>query len=124
LPNFPADVQAARGFNGDIAQHAQRWRSELDGGRNPVELSRHLARKTLLAVAGLVSVHDATWTTDRTTAAARWVEIEPSLADDLHMLLAWSHDTATPDRHSVKAALEGVVARITTSFEASIGLWH
>lgn len=124
LPDFAADVQAARGFNGDIAQDASRWRMELDSGRDPVQLSRRLARKSLFAVAGLVSVHDDTWTTDRTTAAARWAEIEPSLADDLQMLLTWSRDSATPDRRSVEAALDGVVAQISVSFETSIGLWN
>jgi hypothetical protein len=124
LPNFAADVRAARGFNGDIAQNARRWRKELDDGHDPVALSRRLARKSLLAVAGLVSVHDDTWTTDRTTAAARWAEIEPTLTDDLDMLLAWSRDNATPDRQSVEAALDGVVTHITDSFEASIGLWN
>jgi predicted nucleotidyltransferase len=123
MPDFAADARAARGFNGDIAQHARRWRTELHGGCDPVELSRRLARKSLLAVAGLVSMHDDTWTTDRTTAAARWAEIEPSLANDLRMLLAWSRDGATPDRESVEAALDGVVTRITASFETSIGLW-
>jgi len=98
LPDFAADVRAARGFNGDIAQSARRWRMELDDGCDPVQLSRRLARKSLLAVAGLVSVHDDTWTTDRSTAAARWAEIEPTFADDLDMLLAWSRDNATPDR--------------------------
>lgn len=124
LPDFAADVRAARGFNGDIAQNAKRWRMELDDGRDPVQVSRGLARKTLLAVAGLVSVHDDTWTTDRTTAAARWAEIEPSLANDLHMLLAWSRDRATPVREAVEAALDGVVTQITASFETSIGLWN
>jgi hypothetical protein len=95
---------------------------ELDDDCDPVQLSRRLARNALLAVAGLVSVHDDTWTTDRATAAARWAEIEPSVANDLGILLTWSHSSATPDRRSVEAALDGVVAQIATSFEASIGL--
>lgn len=123
LPDFPADAQAARGFNGDIAEHAQRWRLELEAGRDAVELSRRLARKSLFAVAGLVSVHDHTWTTDRGLAAARWGEIEPTLANDLQMLLAWTSGAASPDRQSVEAALNGVVDRIVGSFETSIGLW-
>ncbi|MCM0638919.1 hypothetical protein [Cellulomonas wangsupingiae] len=41
-----------------------------------------VARKTLLAVAGLVSVHDHTWTTDRSRAVRRWCEIEPALDTD------------------------------------------
>lgn len=122
LPDFSADVRAARGFNGDIAQHARRWRMELDDGCDPVQLSRRLARKSLLAVAGLVSVHDDTWTTDRTTAAARWAEVEPPLAKDLDMLLTWSRDDATPGRESVEAVLDGVVTQIIASFAASIGL--
>ena len=62
---FAADRRAARGFNGDIARHAQRWRDAIDRGDEPTVVARRLARKTLLAVAGLVSVHDRTWTTDR-----------------------------------------------------------
>ncbi len=53
LPRFPADTRAARGFNGDIAQHAARWRDALAAGDEPGRLGRQLARKTLLAVAGL-----------------------------------------------------------------------
>jgi len=124
LPDFAADVLAARGFNGDIAEHAQRWRVDLDDGGDPVQLSRRLARKSLLAVAGLVSVHDNTWTTDRTTAVARWAEIEPTLADDLTTLLTWSSGDGIPDRKSVEAALDCVVKRIVASFETSIGLWN
>ena len=124
LPDFLADVRAARGFNGDIAQNARRWRMELDDGCDPVQLSRRLARKSLLAVAGLVSVHDDTWTTDRTTAAARWAEIQPSVANDLHMLLTWNRDAVAPGRKSVETAVDGVVPQITASFETSIGLWN
>lgn len=124
LPEFLADVRAALGFNGDIAQQAQRWRRELKEGFDPVRLSRRLARKSLLAVTGLVSVHDATWTTDRTAAAARWAEIKPGLAADLRMLLSWASGSETPDRSSVEAALDGVVAQIVDSFESTIGLWN
>jgi len=124
LPDFPADVRAARGFNGDIAQHAQRWKTELADGSDAARLSRRLARKSLLAVAGLVSVHDETWTTDRATAAARWAEIEPILADDLQTLLLWSGECATHDRGSVAAALDGVISRIILDFETLIGLWQ
>lgn len=122
LPDFPADVRAARGFNGDIGLSARRWRDELDGG-DAGRLGRRLARKCLLAVAGLVSVYDNTWTTDRAGAAARWAEIEPRLENDLRMLLAWSTGDAVPDRPSVAAALDGVVNEIVASFEVSIGLW-
>ena len=70
-PGFAADVRAARGFNGDIAEHARRWRHELAAGSDPARLGRRVARKSLFAVSGLVSVHDDTWTTDRRAAAAR-----------------------------------------------------
>ena len=123
LPDFPADARAARGFNGDIAVHARRWRRELEAGRDPGELAPRLARKTLLAVAGLVSVHDHTWTTDRAFAATRWGEIEPVLANDLQILLAWSGGMALPDPRSVEAALDDAVDRIVRSFDRSIGLW-
>ena len=124
LPDFSADVRAARGFNGDIAQHARHWWRELQEGCDPVQLSRRLARKSLFAVAGLVSLHDATWTTDRTAAAARWAGLNPVLASDLRMLLTWATGNETPDRYDVEAALDGVVAQIVASFETTIGLWN
>lgn len=123
LSEFPADARAARGFNGDIADHAERWRAELEAGADPAGLGRRLARKTLLAVTGLVSVHDATWTTDRVGAARRWAAIEPVFGDDIGRLLSWSGGTAEPHRHEVAAALDGVVAEVVRSFSASIGLW-
>lgn len=123
LSEFAADIRAARGFNGDIARHSRRWRRQLEAEGDPVQLGRRLARKTLLAVAGLVSVHDNIWTTDRATAVARWAKVEPTLADDLQMLLSWSRDLATPNRAAVEAALDGVVTQIIASFESSIGLW-
>lgn len=123
LPDFAADARAARGFNGDIAEHAERWRTELDEDGDPARVGLRLARKTLFAVTGLVSVHDDTWTTDRTTAAPRWAEVEPALADDLQMLLAWAGRRDAPDRASVRAALDGIVARVVAAFQNSIGLW-
>jgi uncharacterized protein len=123
LPDFPADVRAARGFNGDIAQHARRWLSELEKGADPVRLSRQIARKTLLATTGLVSVHDATWTTNRTASAERWAAIKPALAGDLRILLSWAGGDAAPDRSAVEGILNGVVLQIVASFETMIGLW-
>lgn len=35
LPAYPVDRRAARGFNGDIAQHLQRWRRAVDGRCRP-----------------------------------------------------------------------------------------
>lgn len=45
---------ALRGFNGDIAQRLRHWRGALDN-QHPAVLGRAIARKTLFAVAGLVS---------------------------------------------------------------------
>jgi len=78
LADFPADRAAARGFNGDIGGHADRWLRALAEAADPGCLGRRIARKTLLAVAGLVSVHDDTWTTDR-RGAQRWGEIDPGI---------------------------------------------
>ena len=73
LPSFPADARAARGFNGDLDRHHERWRRELaTGAVSSHDLAVRAARKTLLATAGLVSVHDHTWTTDRARASRRW----------------------------------------------------
>jgi len=68
LPRFPADAAAARGFNGDLGLRVPQWREQLRDS-DPAWLARRLARKTLFAVAGLVSVHDGVWTTDRIGAA-------------------------------------------------------
>jgi len=123
LPAFRADAHAARGFNGDIGQHAQRWQSELREGSDPQVVGRRLARKTLLAASGLVSIHDVTWTTDRGTAARRWGEVHPELADDLHALLAWSEGTDLPDSRAVERAVDVVVPGVVSAFERLIGLW-
>jgi hypothetical protein len=123
LPRFPADARAARGLNGDIAQHAARWRDALAAGDEPRRLGRRLARKTLLAVAGLVSIHDATWTTDRALAAHRWAQIEPELGTELHTLLAWSDGLVRPGRQGVQHMLDTTTPRITAAFAATIGLW-
>ena len=123
LPRFPADARAARGFNGDIAQYAARWQDALAAGDEPRRLGRRLARKTLLAVAGLVSIHDATWTTDRALAADRWAEIEPRLGPALHALLAWSDGLVLPRRQAVRDMLDNTTPRITAAFARTIGLW-
>ena len=80
LPAFPADARAARGFNGDIAAHALGWHDAVRAGADPVALGHRVARKALLALASLVSVHDSTWTTDRATAAVRWSEVDREMA--------------------------------------------
>lgn len=119
---YPGDERAARGFNGDIGRHAVRWRSELNSA-DPAQLARRVARKTLLAVTGLVSVHDTTWTTDRHTAARRWKHLHPELALGLDDLVTWSigHNAATHSQLTNR--LNTTVDTIVQQFASSIGLW-
>lgn len=121
LPDHPADARAARGFNGDIARHLARWRSAVEESDDIPRLGTRVARKSLLAVAGLVSVRDATWSTDRRTCAARWNELEPGAPVD--ELVAWL-DTPPQDPAQVRRALEGPVAAIVEAFSSEIGLWR
>jgi uncharacterized protein len=126
LPAFPADARAARGFNGDIARWLQRWQQALESGQMAGDvLGVKAARKTLLAVAGLVSVHDRTWTTDRARAARRWSEIEPGLAAPLSQLLAWATAELRPAPEEVRLALagDGIIATVVDRFASQIGLW-
>lgn len=126
LPAFPADARAARGFNGDLRQHLRRWRQELESGTVPADLlGVRAARKTLLAVAGLVSVRDRTWTTDRSRAVRRWSEVEPGLAAGLGRLHSWATGELRPGREDVGRALadDGIVAVIAGRFSRLIGLW-
>lgn len=116
---FPADRRAARGFNGDIAEAAARWRSALDDGTSdPSRLGTAVARKTLLAVAGLVSVRDGTWTTDRRGAAVRWRTEDASITQ----LLDWL-DRPPTTHAEVRSALEGSVSHVVEAFADEIGLW-
>ena len=123
LPDFPADQHAARGLNGDIDIHAESWGSELHGGGVPAALGRRVARKTLLATAGMVSIHDDTWTTDRLSAAQRWSEIEPAWATSLTELTAWSESWHQPTAGAVANALDGIVSHVIDTFSNMIGLW-
>lgn len=124
LPDYPADVRAARGFNGDIAEHAKRWRVALYAEGDHAELARRVARKSLLAVAGLVSVYDRTWTTDRAGSASRWAEIEPELARDLSHLVSWMEGQVIPSRAELARTLGGLIAELVRTFESRIGLWR
>jgi uncharacterized protein len=83
------------------------------------------ARKTLLAVAGLVSVHDHTWTTDRARAVRRWSEVELGLAARLGQLHSWASAERRPGREEVQRALtaDGIVCAIVERFGSLIGLW-
>jgi uncharacterized protein len=126
LPSFPADARAARGFNGDIAQHYRRWRQRQESTPEAADLlGARVARKTLLAVAGLVSVQDRTWTTDRSLAARRWSELEPGLAAPLSRMLSWAKSEGRPSQNEVRRALgdEGIVAKVVDQFRGLIGLW-
>lgn len=123
-PACPADAAAARGFNGDIGLCAERWCEQARRDEPPSDLGRRMARKTLLAVAGLVSIHDSTWTTDRRAAARRWGELRPAQAGALQDLVAWSDaGPSVPAAAAVQAALEGVVADVVDEFRQRIGLW-
>jgi hypothetical protein len=101
--DFAGDRRAARAFNGDIAQHAQRWRNALEAGAGAGPIAQRMARRSLLAVAGLVSVHDHTWTTDRETSAYRWSEIEPTHHDGLAQLLSCTPTTFRPETMAPRA---------------------
>lgn len=124
LTRFPANARAARGFNGDIDSHLQRWRTESPH-RDPAALGRTVGRKTLLATAGLVSVLDGTWTTDRARAVDLYIEHRPERTGDLRTLLTWSTGEATADPGPLTAALapEGIVEQIVAEFRAVVGLW-
>jgi uncharacterized protein len=126
LPAFPADARAARGFNGDIARYQRRWRRDLESGTVAADqLGVWVARKTLLAVAGLVSVRDHTWTTDRSRAARRWGDVQPDLAVPLGRLLSWAKGDRRAAHKEVRRALaaDGVVDSIVDRFGSSIGFW-
>lgn len=127
---FPADARAARGFNGDIRSARDAWMSALTNGTATGDLEagvlgRRVGRKTLLAVAGLVSVHDVTWTTDRGLAAKRWGEVRPAQMEDLRQLLSWSNGRTTADTGQLNAALApgGIVDQVVGDFRDMIGLW-
>ena len=131
-PAYAADARAARGFNGDLAAHLDRWRQDLDSQETSTgALAVQVARKSLLALAGLVSVHDATWTTDRARAAGRWAAVEPAYAAELARLLGWSASARRPtgrrpERGDVARVLadDGVVGAITARFADLVGMWE
>ncbi len=121
---YPGDARAAKAFNGDIAKAYQRWR--IDAAHQPPEqLGRGIARKTLLAVASLVSVHDGIWTTDRASSASRWSELNPALEEDLDRLCVWSENGAAVSAADVDAILapRALVDVIVGQFDRMIGLW-
>jgi len=88
-------------------------------------LGVRVARKTLFAVAGLVSVHDHAWTTDRARAVQRWSELEPGLAAQLGRLYSWAQGERHPDREEVARTFadDGIVSAVVERFGRLIGLW-
>jgi hypothetical protein len=121
--DFAGDRRAARGFNGDIAQHARRWRNALDPGDEAGLVAQRMARKSLLAVAGLVSIHDQTWTTDRETSADRWSEIAPEHHAGLARLMSWTSTPPDVPVETVRDVLDGTVEAVVSAFSELIGLW-
>lgn len=120
LPAQLADARAARGFNGDVGRGLQAWSATVDDTADVRGLATRVARKTLLAVAGLVSVRDGTWSTDRRACARRWDELQPDVPVDV--LVAWL-DEPTADRATLRRVLRGTVTDVVRLFEAEIGLW-
>lgn len=130
VSSFPADARAARGFNGDIAMRREQWlghlHDEIAGDGPGLEvLGRRAARKTLLAVAGLVSVHDSVWTTDRGRAARRWAQVRPAQAQGLRQLDSWSRAATGATQEELAAALHtgGIVELVQRDFRDTVGLW-
>ena len=121
--DFAGDRHAARGFNGDIGRHAHRWRNALDAGEETGLIAQRMARKSLLAVAGLVSIHDHTWTTDRETSADRWSRIAPEHRAGLARLMSWTSIAPEPPVETVRDVLDGTVESIVSAFSELIGLW-
>lgn len=135
LPPYRGDRAAARGFNGDLPARREAWRDTLaripEGADQdqPAQaavgaLARSIGRKTLVAVAGLVSVHDGTWTTDRARAASRWGGIHPELRDDLGLLLAWGDGESRVERSEVERVLDDGLRLIADQFVDQIGTWR
>lgn len=121
--DFPGDRRAARGFNGDIARHAAQWRDDLRRGEPADAVATRMSRKSLLAVAGLVSVHDETWTTDRRIAAERWGEVAPEMRESLAQMVSWSARPTAVVPGDVQRVLDTAVDQIVGSFDDLIGLW-
>lgn len=121
---FAGDQRAARAFNGDIAIHYRNWRSQMHE-KSSQRLGRSLARKSLLAITGLISVHDHIWTTDRGSSAARWMELNPGWQSSCNKLIAWSDDGASASQVEIEQMLAtgGLIDAIVSEFKSTVGLW-
>ena len=95
----------------------------MDAGSDSGSLAQRMARKSLLAVAGLVSIHDHTWTTDREASATRWGEIAPEHHAGLSQLVSWASTRPDTPIGTVRDALDETVEAIVTAFSELIGLW-
>lgn len=76
-----------------------------------------------VAMAGLVSITDETWTTDRRRAAQRWSHLQPEWAGEVMLLTDWSGGGSTPSATEVPLVLDGVIAAVVEQFGELIGLW-
>lgn len=116
---FQGDRRAARGFNGDIGACVTRWR------QNPPR-ARSIARKTLFAASGVLSVLSNTWTTDREEAARRWSQIESKFSAEATMLLKWCDSDSSVSDEDIRRALStnGIVANVADRFATTIGFWR
>jgi hypothetical protein len=94
---------------------------EAGDGVDLTELATRIARKTLLAVAGLVSMPAATWSTDRRTSGRRWDVLERGAP--VETLTEWL-DAPPSDGVAVCDALEGPVAQVVQPFRSECGLWR
>lgn len=115
---FLGDARAARGFNGDIGIRLARWRSGSPTARS-------VARKTLFAAAGAMSVLNHTWTTDRRDAVRLWAGIEPARAPELAALVPWAEGEEEPATSELTEALSpgGIVRSVVEQFRSAVGLW-
>lgn len=115
---FAGDARAARGFNGDIAARLTQWRT---GGAD----ARRVARKALVSAAGVISICEGTWTTDRDIAARSWAQLDCPHTDEVGQLLAWADGTlvASPDQLAAALAPDGIVAFIADQLASVVGLW-
>lgn len=127
LPTYPGDRAAARGFNGDLPRRIASWREEcarIADDDDLTHLATGIGRKTLFAVAGLVSVHDGVWTTYRRSAADRWVQIYPDLLPDLDRLLRWGDGRLIPKRQDILDVIDEGITQIARQFAEQIGTWR
>lgn len=114
---YRGDRRAARGFNGDLGQHLTRW--EAHDPADPA-LSRRIAGKTLLALAGLVSVREGIWTTDRGLAVE--LDTDHGRAPSLQRML--DQRAGRPSTSAEVPQLLETARSVAGDFATEIGLWR